>query len=106
MVTKKYKLLKTDTKKNAFGKTLYRIKALMSFGTVTKGDLGGYIEKEKNLSHNGNAWVFGNAMIFGDAKVSGNAWIYGDAKVSGNATISGDAKVSGNATISGNTIFP
>lgn len=38
-----------------FGKKLFRIKALIEFGDVRIGDLGGYIEKEDNLSHNGNA---------------------------------------------------
>ncbi len=33
---------------------LYRIKALKDFDDVKVGDLGGYIEKESNLSHDGN----------------------------------------------------
>ena len=33
------------------GKKLFQIKALISFGDVKPGDLGGYIEKESNLSH-------------------------------------------------------
>ena len=72
------------------GVKLFRIKALIEFGNVKAGDLGGYIEKEENLSHMGNAWVFGNAQVFGDARVSGNAWVSGDAWVSGNAQVSGD----------------
>ena len=92
---KKFELT-TDTKMR-FGKKLFRIKALISFGNVRAGDMGGYIEKEGNLSQSGNAWVSGNAKVFGDAevsgnaKVSGNAWVYGDAKVSGNAEVSGNA---------------
>ena len=54
------------------GVKLFRIKALIEFGNVKAGDLGGYIEKEKNLSHMGNAWVSGNAQVFGDARVSGD----------------------------------
>ena len=83
------------------GVKLFRIKALIEFGNVKAGDLGGYIEKEENLSHMGNAWVFGNAQVFGDARVSGNARVSGDARVSGNARVSGDAQVSGNAWVSG-----
>ena len=64
---------------NVFGKKLFRIKALVAFGNVEKGELGGFIEKEDNLSHDGNAWV------------SGNAWVYGDARVYGNAQVSGNA---------------
>lgn len=58
---------------NVFGKKLFRIKALVAFGNVEKGELGGFIEKEDNLSHGGNAWVFGNARVFGNAQVSGDA---------------------------------
>lgn len=58
---------------NVFGKKLFRIKALVAFGNVEKGELGGFIEKEDNLSHGGNAWVSGNARVSGDARVSGNA---------------------------------
>ena len=54
-------------------KKLFRIKALISFGDVKEGDLGGYIEKEGNLSQSGNAWVYGNACVSGDARVSGDA---------------------------------
>lgn len=64
---------------NVLGKKLFRIKALVAFGNVEKGELGGFIEKEDNLSHDGNAWVFGNAQVFGNARVSGDARVYDDA---------------------------
>ena len=77
------------------GVKLFRIKALIEFGNVKAGDLGGYIEKEENLSHMGNAWVSGNAQVSGDARVSGNAQVSGNARVFGDAQVSGDARVSG-----------
>ena len=49
--------------------TLHRIKAVAEFGIVKVGDLGGWIEKEENLSHEGKAWVCGNAEVWGDAKI-------------------------------------
>mgnify|MGYP001139253500 CR=1 FL=1 len=52
---------------NVFGKKLFRIKALVAFGNVEKGELGGFIEKEDNLSHDGDAWVYGNAQVSDDA---------------------------------------
>lgn len=73
------------------GRKLFRIKALISFGNVRTGDVGGYIEKEENLSQSGDAWVSGNAEVYGNARVSGNARVYGNAWVSGNARVSGDA---------------
>ena len=56
---KKFEL--TTGTKMFLGKKLFRIKALISFGNVKVGDMGGYIEKEENLSQSGNAWVSGNA---------------------------------------------
>ena len=108
-MNKKYELLSDDTVKTASGITLYRIKALIAIGLlVSSGDLGGYIESEKNLSQDDNAWVSGNARVSGDAWVSGNArvsdnaWVSGNARVYDNAWVSGNARVSGDAWVSGN----
>ena len=90
------------------GKTLFRIKALVSFGDVAEGELGGFIERENNLDQSGDAWVygdarvFGNARVYGDAQVFGNAWVYGDARVYGDAQVFGDAQVYGDAWVYGN----
>lgn len=65
------------------GRTLHRIRALKSFGDVIAGELGGWIESEKNLSHGGNAWVYGNAQVCGDAQVYGDAQVFGNAQVCG-----------------------
>ena len=73
--------------------TLHRIRATVAFGIVEVGDLGGWIEKEENLSHEGKAWVCGDAEVCGDAKVCGDAEVCGDAKVWGNAKVCGDAEV-------------
>ena len=72
------------------GVKLFRIKALIEFGNVKAGDLGGYIEKEENLSHMGDAWVSDDARISGNARVFGNARVSGDARVFGDARVSGD----------------
>ena len=76
---------------NVFGKKLFRIKALVAFCNVEKGELGGFIEKEDNLSHDDNAWVYGNAQVSGNAWVSGNAQVFDNARVSGNAQVFGNA---------------
>ena len=99
---KKYELLVDDTI-TILGVQLFRIKALISFSGIEKGEIGGYIASEKNLSQSGNAWVYGDAEVYGNAwvydnaEVSGNARVYGDARVYGNARVSGDAEVYGNA---------
>ena len=82
--------LTTNTKIH-FGKKLFQIRALVSFGNVKEGELGGYIEKEENLDHDGNAWVYSNARVSGNAEVSGNARVSGDAEVYGDAEVSGNA---------------
>ena len=50
-----------------WGKKLFRIKALISFGSVEAGELGGYVEKEDNLAQDGDAWVCDNAWVCDDA---------------------------------------
>ena len=61
--------------------TLHRIRAVAEFGLVKIGDLGGWIEKEENLSHEGKAWVLGNAEVLGNAKVWGNAEVFSASHV-------------------------
>jgi len=97
----KYSLTK-NTKIAWNGATLFQIKAEISFGSVTKGELGGYIEKKENLSEDNNAWVSGDALVYGNARVYGNAWVSDDARVSGNAWVYDNAQVSGNARVYGN----
>ena len=83
-VNKKFELLLDDTI-DVFDRKLFRIKAKINFGAVEAGELGGYIEKEENLSESGNSWVYGNARVSGNAMVSGDARVYGKAWVSGDA---------------------
>ena len=65
-------------------RALYAIRALRNiddFG-VKKGDVGGYIEKEDNLSQQGSAWVGSGARVSGlDTHISGNSLISGTSTV-------------------------
>ena len=86
---KNYKL-SDETKTATFGTVLHRVVATTSFTVahavvVDAGDVGGWIEKESNLSD--NAWVSGDALIYGDAQVYGNAQAYGDVQVCGDARV-------------------
>lgn len=76
---KKYEL--TDETMVFHGITLHRIKALKDFGNVKSGEIGGWIESEHNLSHNGDCWVADNAKVFDDARVFCDAEIHGDSHV-------------------------
>ena len=117
----KYELT-DETKTLEDGTVLHRIRAVRDFVTVdgalvNAGDLGGWIENEYNLYHCGKAWVFENAMVYGNAQVDidarvrgraevldralvcGSALVFGDSRVYGHAEVCGDAKVYGNAKV-------
>lgn len=85
---KKYIL--TDDVIDFNGHTLHRIKAVRDFDCLKAGDLGGFIESEKNLDHDGKAWVFDSARVSGNAEVSGDAAVFGNADF---AVISGFGRI-------------
>ena len=101
---KKYEFTGKE-KKFSNGATVRRIRALKNIPRygVKVGDIGGFLASDDNLSHKGNSWVAGNAVVCGDARVSGNAWVGGKARVWGNAKISGNAWVFGGARLGFNT---
>lgn len=81
--------------------TLYRIVALESFSDVKKGDFGGYVESEHNLSQEGDCWIYDNAKVYENAKVCQSAKILQEARVFGNATVLENAVVYENAVVWG-----
>ena len=99
-MNKKYKLTKEYI--FLFGKKLYRIKALKDFANVRKGDKGGFVESEANLSQEGDCWVYGNSKIFDIAQVCDYARVYGNVLVYGNAIIANNAQIYNNARIHNN----
>ena len=94
----KYKLT-DETMTTESGVLLHRIECVKSFGNVRAGDVGGWIEREENLSKCGDCWVYDNARVYGNARVHDNAWVSGDARVSCDAEVYGNAWVSGDAVI-------
>ena len=90
---------------------LHRIKALRDFSDVKKGDLGGWVEKESNLSHDGNCWIYNNAKAFNNAKVYGNSVIYNEviicdsAHVYDNVRIFNRVRIGSNARVYGNSVL-
>lgn len=110
---KKYEF--TEETKKIGEVTLHRIRAAVDFYIVNtdgcdadsdrppltkieRGTLGGWIEKEENLSQEGTAWVADEACVYG----KGHVW--GATVVSENATVSGGdimdfARVYGKATV-------
>jgi hypothetical protein len=96
MMKKKYKLVPI------FGSGLYKIKALRSFGDVKRGDIGGVVSGEHNLSHGGSCWIYDEARVIDAAQVDGNARVEGLALVFGHALVGDSAAVSGTARVGGN----
>ena len=74
---KRFEFVEGDEIVIAPGRTVKRIRALVEMVAlgVASGDLGGYIEKESQVS--GNAWVSGSAWVYGSAQVSGSAMVCG-----------------------------
>lgn len=101
---KKYELLEDDNF-TILARKVYRIRALKDFGYVNKGQKGGYVESEKNLSHDGLCWVRDNAIVcnhaqvIGDAEVCKNAFLSGRVIVRDNATVSDYGRVMGTAVV-------
>jgi hypothetical protein len=108
MTRKKYELLAGDCIRVG-DRTIYRIRALRDFGDVRRGDLGGYIESEANLDHNGECWVGDVAQVCGphgrvqdNGRVSGESWVLGC--VDGDAQICDLAVIAEHAHVGGRTI--
>ncbi len=97
------------------GRKLHRIQALIDIPSigVEAGDLGGYIEEESNLKHNGTCWVFDDAKVYGLTIIKDGATVRGNASVGGNqygyvimkdtAAVYDNAKVYGNVTLAGSS---
>ena len=103
-----------ETKKYVYT-TLYRIEALRSFSDVKKGQKGGWVESEENLDHDGDCWIYDNAVVMDKAVVVNNAQVRGEAHIEGeftriaqnayvtdNVWIEGGSQVYGDAHVSGN----
>ena len=92
-IEKKYELIPSDKQ------GLYRIKALKDFYDVKKGDIGGYVESENNLSQLGDCWIYDNAKVYDNAFVMGNARVEDNARVHNNAQVCDNAIVRDNVQV-------
>ena len=120
----KFELVKENTKiaYNSNGEeiTLYQIRALREFTCpyklnpdgeildqtlVKKGELGGYIQKEENLSHEGGCWIFEEAEVRDNARVEGNARLVGRSVAIDNAVVKGYSCLATNAYVWGNAVL-
>lgn len=105
---KKYELI-PDTEKRVDG-PLFRIKALRDIPryNVKKGDIGGLVGSEYNLSQEGDCWIADDAAAVGLAQVKDNAILQEDAYACGlavvkdNACLRDAAKAEGRAIVQDN----
>lgn len=100
---KKYKF--TEETRIYNGRLLHRIVAIRDFSYIQAGEKGGWIEKEDNLSHEGNCWISDNAIVcdkacvYDNAKVAGNAHIEKCGQVSGEAFVGVNARITDYASV-------
>lgn len=100
----KYELLPTPIPYSFDGNTytVYQIKALETFGDVSKGQIGGMVESTANLSQLGCCWLYDSAAAVGGGRVYGNAKAHDRTVIGGNAQLFDCAKASGNVQLKGN----
>lgn len=81
--------------------TLHRIRAIIDIPKhgVSAGDLGGWIEEERNLSHEGSAWVADSAIAYDDSLVADDALVSGNARVFDAAAVRGCSVVRNHAVV-------
>ena len=101
MEQKKYELTKETMCFD--GVTLHRIQAIKDFGNVEAGELGGWVESEKNLSQSGDCWIAMEAKAYGGAEIGDSAILTRKAIACGNSTICNDTLVSDESIIRGFT---
>ena len=100
MNNKKYEILMDEENTIEFeGHTLHRIKALKDFNDVKKGDIGGFVENDNNLSHPGDCW------IYDDAKAMDNSRMYNDSEMHDNSIVCGYSRMYNNSRMYDNSIM-
>lgn len=109
MTNDKFELVLESKEKFYIGgeeRTMYRIRALKDIPKqgVKKGDLGGWVEHERNLSPKATSWIFLEAKVCGYSVVQNGASVTHQAKVYGASIISDRCRVSHNAIIDDSTL--
>jgi len=81
---------------------LKRIQALCDINpNVRKGDMGGFVEKEWNLSQSGACWIYDDAVCCDNARIQMNAQLFQFAQAKGEAIVTGEAGMEGHSLAEG-----
>lgn len=88
------------------GRTLQLIRYVRDIGGfVPKGELGGWIEHEGNLSHDGMCYVAKESKVFGNSRVVDNAIVNGGSILKDNVFLLNESHVSEQSIVGGDTII-
>lgn len=101
---KKFEVVKEQSMTMSFrGKdyTFYRVRALKDIPrhNVLKGDIGGWVEHELNLSQFGDCWIANDARVGDDAMVRADALVSHQASVFAKSYVQDDSRVLHRATV-------
>ena len=90
---KKYHITKEFKEYDSY--KVYRIKASndIPIYNIKRGDFGGWIQNEFNLSQEGTCWVGDEAIVIEDARILGKCFFGGNAVIRHNRVISEDVKI-------------
>lgn len=81
---------------------LHRIRALVRVNeNVERGDLGGYVESENNLSQEGYCWIYDSAVVCEGAVVDKDGRLFDGAMARDSVLVTGNARLFENATAEG-----
>lgn len=92
-MSKKFELVKEKYIELKDGRKLYQIRSLREIQnermivSIKKGELGGYVESEKNLSQEGNSWICQSARVYENALVKDGSLVGNKVIVRGNAVV-------------------
>ena len=94
MEERKYKLIESS-RAWLYGRPIYRIQALRDFSDVKKGDLGGFVESEGNLSQEGDCWIYDMAQAMEKSRVEDDACLRDCSKMYGSSLLKDKAQLQG-----------
>jgi carbonic anhydrase/acetyltransferase-like protein (isoleucine patch superfamily) len=95
MSDRKYELTGSEWELTEFNERGAKTHIVKRIRRLFDGKVGGWIEKEENLSHEGKCWVDDGAVVLGDAEVRDDALVDKDAFIVGKVVICDEAHVSG-----------
>ena len=99
----------TNDTVSLYGRTLHRICAVRDFVCcdveVKAGTLGGWVEREENLSRYDASWIADEAVVYDNAEVRVNSLVARHARIFGNAVVTDRCHIGGFAKVYGKAML-